>query len=72
MMNNQILELAEQAGLEYNFDPMLWIKYEKFAELIVKECSRIAESKYKYSKEPNRCDSGFTISYEILNQFGVK
>ena len=37
-MNERIIELAEQAGLEYNFDPMLWLKYEKFAELIVQEC----------------------------------
>ena len=37
-MNQRILELAEQAGFEYNFDPMLWLKHEKFAELIVKEC----------------------------------
>ena len=37
-MNERIKELAEQAGLEYNFDSMLWLKYEKFAELIVREC----------------------------------
>ena len=37
-MNERIKELAEQAGLEYNFDPMTWLKYEKFAELIIKEC----------------------------------
>ena len=37
-MNERIIELAEQSGLEYNFDPMLWLKYEKFAELIVQEC----------------------------------
>lgn len=37
-MNERITELAEQAGLEYNFDPMLWLKQEKFAELIVKDC----------------------------------
>ncbi len=37
-MNERILKLAEQSGLEYNFDPMLWLKYEKFAELIVREC----------------------------------
>jgi hypothetical protein len=42
-MNERILELAEQAGLEYNFDPMLWLKYEKFAELIVMECLTICE-----------------------------
>ena len=37
-MNERIKQLAEQAGLEYNFDPMLWLKQEKFAELIVREC----------------------------------
>ena len=37
-MKERFRELAEQAGLEYNFDPMLWLKYEKFAELIVREC----------------------------------
>ena len=39
----KVLELAKQAGLEYNFDPMLWLKYEKFAELIVRECIDKAE-----------------------------
>ena len=37
-MNQRISELAEQAGLEYNFDPMTWLKYEKFAKLIIWEC----------------------------------
>jgi hypothetical protein len=41
-MNERIEELAEQAELEYNFDPMTWLKYEKFAELIVRECADIA------------------------------
>jgi hypothetical protein len=36
-MNERIKELAEQAELEYNFDPMLWLKHEKFAELIVQD-----------------------------------
>ena len=38
-MNERIRELVEQVGLEYNFDPMTWLKYEKFAELIVRECA---------------------------------
>ena len=42
-MNERIRELAEQSGLEYNFDPMLWLKYEKFAELIVRECADIVD-----------------------------
>lgn len=37
-MNERIRVLAVQAGLEYNFDPMTWLKYEKFAELIINEC----------------------------------
>ena len=43
-MNQRISELAEQAGLEYNFDPMTWLKYEKFAELIVAECMALCKS----------------------------
>jgi len=42
-MNERIRKLAEQAGLEYNFDPMLWLKYEKFAELIVQECGIVIQ-----------------------------
>ncbi len=46
-MNERIGELAEQAGLEYNFDPMTWLKYEKFAELIVaKVLDEVAKRAY--------------------------
>ena len=49
-MNERIIELAEQAGLEYNFDPMLWLKHEKFAELIVRECIELAmNERLRYS-----------------------
>ena len=37
-MNERIRELAEQAGLEYDFNPMLWLKYEKFAYLVRQDC----------------------------------
>ena len=37
-MNDRIQELAEQAGLEYDFNPMLWLKYEKFAYLVIQDC----------------------------------
>ncbi len=40
-MNERINRLIEQAGLEYNFDPMVWLKYEKLVELAVLECSDI-------------------------------
>ena len=57
-----IKELAEQAGLEYNFDPMLWLKYEKFAELIVKECAEVAED----------YDGAHYVGTTIKQHFGVK
>ena len=42
-MKERFRELAEEAGLEYNFDPMLWLKYEKFTELIVRECVEVVK-----------------------------
>ena len=63
-MNERIIELAEQSGLEYNFDPMFWLKYEKFAELIVKECAKIADI-----ADENECE---WIGGNILTHFGVK
>ena len=64
-MNDRIHELAEQAGLEYNFDPMTWLKYEKFAELIVKECSQFVEDKFDF------CGDEIIIAEQILKHFGV-
>ena len=61
-MNERIKELAEQAGLEYNFDPMLWLKYENFAELIVRECMGVVSSK---------CASP-TAYNALVEHFGVK
>ena len=59
-MNERIRELAEQSGLEYNFDPMLWLKYEKFAELLIEECHEI-------------CVIGGVDDLDILKEhFGVK
>ena len=54
-MNERILELAEQAGLEYNFDPMLWLKHEKFAELIVRDCMLICEDVMKKDNSALGC-----------------
>ena len=64
-MNERIRELAEQAGLEYNFDPMLWLKYEKFAELIVRECCQMMlDLEVKYP-------ANLTVR-EIKQHFGVQ
>ena len=57
-----IKELAEQAGLEYNFDPMLWLKYEKFAKLLIKECAEVAED----------YDGAHYVGTAIKQHFGVE
>ena len=69
-MNQRISELAEQAGLEYNFDPMTWLKYEKFAELIVRECAEVCMKEI---------DTGWVtapkspwMAKQILEHFGVE
>lgn len=65
-MNERIIELAEQAGLEYNFDPMLWLKHEKFAELIVRECAAVAYSYDPVEPVPS------AIAKLIQTHFGVE
>ena len=62
MVKLEMIELAKQAGLEYNFDPMLWLKYEKFAELIVLECAEVAED----------YDGAHYVGTVIKQHFGVK
>ena len=43
-MNERIKELAEQAfGSTLDTDPILIFEAEKFAELIVEECGRVAD-----------------------------
>ena len=69
-MNARIAELAEQARLEYNFDPMTWLKYEKFAELIVRECAEYVRH-WNYAAIRNDMEYGVS-SDEILEYFGVK
>ena len=63
MVELEVIEkLAGQAGLEYNFDPMLWLKYEKFAELIVRECAEVAED----------YDGAHYVGTAIKQHFGVE
>ena len=69
-MNRRIEELAEQAGLEYNFDPMTWLKYEKFAELIVRECAEVCmkEIDIGWAMAPKSP----WMTKQILEHFGVE
>jgi hypothetical protein len=57
-MNPHIKQLVKQVGLDYMPDHDL----EKFAELLIQECARIAD-----------CPSSFkqTNGYKILRHFGV-
>jgi hypothetical protein len=69
-MNERIRELAEQAGITTNLDTDYfekdinkWVDYysEKFAELIVRECARLADNSPQYID-----------GREILEHFGVE
>ena len=66
-MNKRIEKLAEQAELEYNFDPMLWLKYEKFAQLIVRECADLFEVEWGDEKL-----TGNDVGYVVKKHFGVE
>ena len=59
-MNKRFIELAEQAGFVYNFDPVTWMKHEKFAELIVRECADLLKKEAESSH-----DEG-TETYNLL------
>jgi hypothetical protein len=46
-MNERIKELAEQAGFNpYNYQGSNLALFEKFAELIVRECANVADENY--------------------------
>jgi hypothetical protein len=71
-MNERIRELAEQAGLEYDFNPMLWLKYEKFAELIVKECIQVVDGMADPEEDSDRYVWALHNAIEkIREHFGV-
>jgi hypothetical protein len=60
-MNEQIRELAKQAGIFYYRKGKLQVDMEKFAELIVRECAEVA---YKRSVHSGPSD--------IFKHFGVE
>jgi predicted metallo-beta-lactamase superfamily hydrolase len=64
-MNKRIKEFAEQAGLPTALD-YHQKRYEKFAELIVRECASIYEGVYTDQQRPERIDT------RIKQHFGVE
>ena len=78
-MNERIIELAEQAGFVYNFDPVTWMKHEKFAELIVRDCIAIVEPSSYRRAYPDNYRGGIDCMdtlddrvEKIKEHFGVK
>ena len=66
-MNQRIKQLAEQAGFRSNpdiYDRNQSFDMEKFAELIVRECARVADI-----ADENKCE---WIGGNILTHFVVK
>jgi hypothetical protein len=61
-MNDKIQEIARQAGFYANPDVE---KFEKFAELIVRECAGVG-----YEASYSEC--ALNVSNKILEHFGVK
>ena len=59
-MNERIKELLEQAGVKYVTMPKDTV-YEKFAELIVKECALVIQKKV-----------GPKSALDVLEHFGVE
>jgi hypothetical protein len=81
-MNERIEKLAKEAGY-YLYDltethgiktveadgPDEWITFEKFAELIVKECAKVA---WYHTPDIEELEYSHLIEDEILKHFGVK
>ena len=72
-MNKRIEELAEQAGSTHKQSLGVYQFYsyelEKFAELIIKECARVA---WRNTPDYEELDYGHLIKYKILDHFGVE
>ena len=67
-MNERIRELAEQAFFETEYDDVqnLPETMERFAELIVRECSQFVEDKFDF------CGDEIIIAEQIIKHFGVE
>ena len=78
-MNERIRQLAEQAKIEFTYDPTetpvrafaeCWEDdLEKFAELIVKKCMAVA--KY-HTPDTEECEHTWLIHDKIKEHFGVE
>ena len=72
-MNERIKQLAEQAttieyGADRGFDRVTFDK-EKFAELIIKKCAKVA---WHHTPDTEELEYSHLIKDKILAHFGVK
>ena len=67
-MNERIRELLEQAGVKYTIMPKDTV-YEKFAELIVRECGNVA---WQHTPDTEELEYSHLIKDKILERFGVE
>ena len=69
-MNERIKELAEQAGFNpYNYQGSNLALFEKFAELIVRECVTRLEQHHPFTKDPEAYLYAISL---IEEHFGVE
>ena len=69
MNTERIRELAKEAGLwrqHYDIGEESPERLEKFAKLIVRECSQMVEDKFDF------CGDEIIIAEQILKHFGVE
>jgi len=73
-MNERIHTLAEEAGLYCDGTPDAWDQeaIEKFAELIVKECVKIANDEATAQISAKGKVAADNIWFTIRNRFGVE
>jgi hypothetical protein len=67
-MNERIRQLLSQAGVHYEVLPKDTV-YEKFAELIVRECGRIGELKEQGYED---YDPDLSVGWYMKQHFGVE
>jgi hypothetical protein len=67
-MNERIRQLLSQCGVHYEVLPKDTV-YEKFAELIVRECARIGELKEQGYEE---YDPDLSVGWYMKQHFGVE
>ena len=73
-MNERIKELATEARLLTGW-PVGEVEYQKFAELIVAECLKIAKNREDEFESAGLLDESNAVgnvAYRISRQFGVK